>query len=130
MKRSYKITSILLGTLLPVTIIPSVITIAMLSKKSLSDKGFYFNNNFFANFLAFENHIKNEIKEIVKYDEKTIYYANNINKQFDSEMSLNKFLYNSIKSHDVNLLKNSELYENNSNLPLTSKQLNEIEFRS
>ncbi|GIZ05900.1 hypothetical protein MSATCC14277_4820 [Metamycoplasma salivarium] len=33
MKRSYKITSILLGTLLPVTIIPSVITIAMLSKK-------------------------------------------------------------------------------------------------
>ena len=92
MKRSYKITSILLGTLLPVTIIPSVITIAMLSKKSLSDKGFYFNNNFFANFLAFENHIKNEIKEIVKYDEKTIYYANNINKQFDSEMSLNKFL--------------------------------------
>ncbi|WP_374847136.1 hypothetical protein ACEY2E_00525 [Metamycoplasma salivarium] len=130
MKKSYKITSILLGTLLPVTIIPSVITIAMLSKKSLSDKGFYFNNNFFANFSAFENHIKNEIKEIVKYDEKTIYYANNINKQFDSEMSLNKFLYNSIKSHDVNLLKNSELYENNSNLPLTSKQLNEIDFNN
>lgn len=33
MKRSYKITSILLETLLPVTIIPSVITIAMLNKK-------------------------------------------------------------------------------------------------
>lgn len=45
-------------------------------------------------------------------------------------MSLNKFLYNSIKSHDVNLLKNSELYENNSNLPLTSKQLNEIDFNN
>ncbi|ACF07352.1 Uncharacterised protein [Metamycoplasma arthritidis] len=130
MKKNYKIISVLLGSLLPITIIPSVLGIAISSKKNLVDKGLYFKNEYFTNYSNFENHIRNEIKETQQYDEKTIYYASNINKQFDSELSLNKFLYNNIKSHDVSLSKDNKLYANNSNLPLTNQQINELDFNN
>lgn len=129
MKKSHKITSILLGTLLPMTIAPSIIGIVSISKKSNS-KGFYFNDEYFNNSSEFENYIKSNIKQIMNYDERTIYYAKNINKQFDSEEDLNRFLYNNIKTHNVNLLKKNNFYENNSNLPLTTNQLNEIDFNN
>ncbi|MDD1361744.1 hypothetical protein PT302_03635, partial [Metamycoplasma hyosynoviae] len=68
--------------------------------------------------------------QAMSYDERTIYYANNINKQFNSEADLNKFLYKNIKSHDVNLLKQNILYENDANLPLTLDQLNEMDLNN
>jgi hypothetical membrane protein len=129
MKKNHKITSILLGTLLPITIVPSIIGIVSISKKSNS-KGFYFNDEYFNNSSEFENYIKSNIKQIMNYDERTIYYAKNINKQFDSEEDLNRFLYNNIKTHNVNLLKKNNFYENNSNLPLTTNQLNEMDFNN
>ncbi|MDC8912765.1 hypothetical protein, partial [Metamycoplasma hyosynoviae] len=90
----------------------------------------YYNDKYFANSSEFENHVKNEISQAMSYDERTIYYANNINKQFNSEADLNKFLYKNIKSHDVNLLKQNILYENDSNLPLTLDQLNEMDLNN
>ncbi|ACF07364.1 hypothetical protein [Metamycoplasma arthritidis] len=128
MKKNYKAVSILLGSLLPITIVPSVLILAISGQKTTLTKGFYFKDQHFADYSAFESHIRSEIKETVQYDEKTIYYANNINKQFDSELSLNKFLYNSIRSHDVSLLRDSRFYESSSNLPLTNQQLNELDF--
>ncbi|MDC8917871.1 hypothetical protein PR261_02290, partial [Metamycoplasma hyosynoviae] len=129
MKKSHKIASILFGTLLPITIVPSIITIAAIGKRNKSE-GFYYNDKYFANSSEFENHVKNEISQAMSYDERTIYYANNINKQFNSEADLNKFLYKNIKSHDVNLLKQNILYENDSNLPLTLDQLNEMDLNN
>ncbi|KDE44974.1 hypothetical protein NPL4_03310 [Metamycoplasma hyosynoviae] len=129
MKKSHKIAPILFGTLLPITIVPSIITIAAIGKRNKSE-GFYYNDKYFANSSEFENHVKNEISQAMSYDERTIYYANNINKEFNSEADLNKFLYKNIKSHDVNLLKQNILYENDSNLPLTLDQLNEMDLNN
>ena len=129
MKKSHKITSILLGSLLPTTIIPSVIGIVSLGKKNDS-KGFYYNDNYFSNVSDFENHIKSEIKQMMNYDERAIYYSKNINKQFNSEEDLHKFLYNSIKTHNINLLKQNKFYDNDLNLPLTTNQLNEMDFNN
>lgn len=64
------------------------------------------------------------------YERKKIYYAMNTNKMFETDLSLNKYLYKNIISSDITLTRDSKLYENNLNFPLTFSELNEIDFNN
>lgn len=130
MKKKNKLINILLGSMLPTTIIPSATAIGIISNKPFRKNGFYYNNEYFENILEFENYIRDQVLYKYDYERKKIYYAMNTNKMFETDLSLNKYLYKNIISSDITLTRDSKLYENNLNFPLTFSELNEIDFNN